>query len=147
MTMVPPVPPPGAPPPMPTRGAFAVSEVVPLISQASNAKAAAHAAYVTAAQRAADTKAAARKVRADLIVRLRAFGNDTTGVAIKTSAERNEWADADPTVQQAELEADLALEAKRSARMAWEDADAQFQVLRTMLGMERDENAMHAQRS
>ena len=56
-----------------------------------------------------NAKAVAKQTRANLVVRLRVFGNDGTGgIPIKTSAERLEWADADPEVQQAELNADLA---------------------------------------
>ncbi len=129
---------------VPSRGAFASSEVIPLVQAAARRKAEAHTEYSAAAERAATAKATARKVRADLIVRLRVFGNDDVGVPIKTSVERNEWADADPSVQSAEREADLAAILARSARMAWEDADSEFQVLRTLLGMERDAAKMHA---
>jgi len=87
-----------------------------------------------------EAKAKARKVRADLIVYLRVWGTEETGgLPIKTSAERNEWADADADVQQAELEADLAQTVQMSSRAAWEEAQAYFGTLQTMLGMERDE--------
>lgn len=85
-------------------------------------------------------KAKAKKIRADLIVTLRVWGAEDTGnVPIKTSAERNEWADADADVQQAELEADLAQTVQMTAREAYNDAQSQFAVLQSMLAIERDE--------
>lgn len=130
---------------LPNGGAFATSEVIPLVHQAATRKRQTAAAFADAADAAAEAKAHAKAVRANLIITLRAFGNEVTGAPIKTSAERNEWADADADVQAAELDADLKAVLKASARMAWEDADNEFQVLRTLLGMERDENKMHGQ--
>lgn len=134
--VVPPAPPPGGPP---SRGVFAVSEVLPKMREASARMDRTREAWLEARTTANESKARAKKVRADLIVTLRAFGNDTTGVPIKTSAERQEWADADPDVQQAELEADLAQTIAMTAAAAFDQAKEEFGVLRTMLGIERDQ--------
>jgi hypothetical protein len=130
-----------APPPaIPRSGAFATSEVLPILQQASAEMRARRREWQEARTAANEAKAHARKVRADLIVYLRVWGTEETGgIPIKTSAERNEWADADANVQQAELEADLAQTVQMSARAAWEEAQAYFNTIQTMLGMERDE--------
>ena len=71
---------------------------------------------------------------------LRVWGNEgSDGLPIKTSVERNEWADADANVQQAELDADLAQTLAMVAASAWQEANAYFGTLQTMLGMERDQ--------
>lgn len=141
MSDVAPRPPVGGPTPPPQRGAFAVSEVLPKMRDASMKMDRTRTEWQVAREASNQAKAHAKKVRADLIVRLRAFGNQTTGVPIKTSAERQEWADADPTVQQAELDADLAQTLAMVAHAAFEQAVEEFGVLRTMLGMERDQFA------
>lgn len=124
----------------PRRGAFAMSETVPLIQEWAERMRTSREAWETARLDANEKKAYAKKVRADLIVRLRVFGHEATGgVQIKTSAERNEWADADATVQQAELEADLAQTVQMSAREAYEETARVFDTLRSMLAVERDD--------
>ena len=130
---------PGTPPPMPSGGVFGVSEVVPIIT-ATHAEAEQLRVEWGRLRTAADeAKAEAKRVRANLIVALRVFGNDgTDGVPIKTSAERNEWADADPSVQAAELAADLAATTAANGREAYQLARSRFDMLRTALGMERD---------
>lgn len=130
--------PPGGPG-VPQGGAFAVSEVLPLLRAARDKMDAARTAWEVARTTANEAKAHARKTRADLIVRLRVYGNDDVGVPIRTSAERNEWADADADVQQTELAADLAQTVAMAARAAFDTAVEEFGILRTMLGMERDQ--------
>ena len=136
-------PPPGAQRPgglVPQRGAFAMSEVLPIIQQASTEMRARREAWLEAREARDRAKALAKKTRADCIINLRVWGTEETGgVPIKTSAERNEWADADAEVQQAELEADLAQTVAMAAHAAWQEASAYFGTLQTMLGMERDE--------
>lgn len=125
---------------MPQRGAFALSETVPLIQQYATAMREAREEWQRLRLEANEKKARAKKVRADLIVQLRVFGSEMTGnTPIKTSAERNEWADADADVQQAELEADLSQTVQMSAREAYEEAARVFDTLRSMLGIERDD--------
>lgn len=125
---------------MPQRGAFALSETVPLIREWADKMHQSRRAWENARLDANAKKARAKKVRADLIVRLRVFGHENTGgVAIKTSAERNEWADADGDVQQAELDADLAQTVQMSAREAYEETARVFDTLRSMLAVERDD--------
>jgi len=125
---------------MPQRGAFALSETVPLIQQYATAMRDAREEWQRLRLEANEKKARAKKVRADLIVQLRVFGAEMTGnTPIKTSAERNEWADADADVQQAELDADLAQTVQMSAREAYEEAARVFDTLRSMLGIERDD--------
>lgn len=123
---------------LPQQGAFAISEVLPIMQH--------HAAELRRLRderkrlrdAAAQAKANARRVRANLVAYLRTFGNDVTGAPIKTSAERQEWADADAEVQQAELDADLAQAAAINAGDALADQQAIFATLQTMLGVERD---------
>ena len=143
MTMDAPTPPPGMPTlpggGVPHGGVFAVSEVLPVIVQARQHLDTLRTERREARERAAQAKAHARKVRANLIVHLRVWGNDgTSGLPIKTSAERQEWADADPEVQQAELDADLAQTLAIAAGDALTDAQAYFATLQTLAGMERD---------
>lgn len=129
---------PAPPVPLPHQGAFAISEVLPIMQH--------HAAELRRLRgerkrlrdEAAVAKANARRVRANLVAYLRTFGNDVTGAPIKTSAERQEWADADADVQQAELDADLAQAAAINAGDALADQQAIFATLQTMLGVERD---------
>lgn len=128
-------------PAIPKSGVFAQSEVLPIMQAASRALEAHRRAWQEAREDANRKKARAKKVRADLVVHLRTWGNDTTGTPIKTSAERQEWADADPEVQQAELEADLAQTVQMAAHDAYRQALEEFGMLRTMLGMERDDAA------
>lgn len=137
-------PPPGASTPggvaLPQRGAFAVSEVVPIVQQAAAEMRRLRSEWLTLREARDYAKAEAKKTRANLMVHLRVWGNDDTGrVAIKTAVERNEWADADPEVQRTELDADLAQSAAMNAHAAWVEAQAYFQTLQSMLGMERDQ--------
>lgn len=138
MTMMqPPGPPPGG---LPQSGAFAMSEVLPLMQRASHELTRLRGERKLARDRAAEAKALAKKTRADLIVHLRVWGNEATGdIPIKTSAERNEWADADANVQQTELEADLAQAAAINAGDALDHAEEYFSSLQGMLAIERDE--------
>lgn len=124
---------------LPQRGVFATSEIVPLIQQASMRMRELGDEWAALREAADVAKGRAKKTRADLIVSLRTWGNDVTGQPIKTSAERNEWADADADVQQAELEADLAQTVQMVAREAYHDAQGYFETLRQMLSVERDE--------
>lgn len=124
--------------PVPRGGVFAISEVMPLIQRAAADLADKRAAWQDARNAKDEAHAKARKVRADLMVTLRILGNDQTGVPIKTAAERNEWADADPTVQQAELDRDVAQTAAMATYEAYQDAQSSFSLLQSYLGMERD---------
>jgi hypothetical protein len=119
---------------------FATSEVIPLIQQAAAQMNDARLEWQRLREEADRKKAHAKQVRANLIVRLRVWGNTGTGdQPIKTSAERQEWADADPDVQQAELDADLAQTLQMVTRGRYDDAQAFFSTLQTMQAMERDE--------
>lgn len=124
---------------LPQRGVFATSEIIPMLTQASSRMRELGADWSALRAEADEKKAHAKRVRANLIVELRTWGNEVTGQPIKTSAERNEWADADADVQQAELEADLAQTVQMVAREAYHDAQGYFDVLRQMLATERDE--------
>lgn len=124
--------------PVPQGGVFAISEVLPLIQRAAADLADKRQAWVDARNDKDEAHAKARKARADLMVTLRILGNDETGVPIKTNAERNEWADADPTVQAAELDRDVAQTKAMAAYEAYQDAQASFSLLQSYLGMERD---------
>lgn len=136
-------PPPGASTPggvaLPQRGVFATSEIIPMLKEASSVMNELGAEWKRLRQEADDKKARAKRVRANLIVELRTWGNEVTGQPIKTSAERQEWADADADVQQAELEADLAQTVQMAAREAYHDAQGYFETLRNLLAIERDE--------
>lgn len=124
---------------VPQRGAFAMSETMPMIQQAAALMEEARLNWVKLRTEADEKKARAKKVRADLIVQLRVYGNEMTGDRpIKTSAERNEWANADGEVQQAELEADLAQTVQMAAREAYDDKQGQFDALRSALSMEKE---------
>jgi hypothetical protein len=126
---------------MPTRGVFATSEVLPLMREASHKLADARAEHKRLRDEAAHRKADAKRIRANLMVNLRVWGNEATGdMPMKTSVERNEWADADANVQQAELAADLAQSAAMDSRAALDAAEAFFSSLQGMLAIERDEN-------
>ena len=128
---------------LPSSGVFAQSEVMVAIRQARDEMWRTRSAWIEARTAKDEAKAHARKTRADLIVRLRVFGNEgTDGVPIKTSAERNEWADADAAVQRAELDADLAQTLAMTAYEAYQDAQALFQTLQGILGIERDDMKM-----
>jgi len=138
-------PPPGMPR-LPGGGVFAVSEVLPIMAAASRELEQRRQERKRLRDEAAEAKALARKTRANLIVHLRVWGNEGTGgIPIKTSAERQEWADADPEVQRTELAADLAQTAAINAGDALEDAQAYFSSLSTMLATERD--SMKAERA
>lgn len=128
---------------LPTGGVFAQSEVMVAIRQARDEMWNAREEWKQARTAKDEAKRLARKTRADLIVRLRVFGNEgTAGVPIKTSAERNEWADADADVQNAELAADLAQTVAMTAYEAYQDAQAMFGTLQGILGIERDDIKM-----
>lgn len=129
----------GVVPRMPQRGVFAVSEVLPMMAAASADLRLARETWETARTEAAQAKHDAKKLRADYIVYLRVWGAaDTGNVPIKTSAERQEWADANPAIQQAELDADLKQAVAMSARAALDQAQHEFGLLQGMLGIERD---------
>lgn len=124
---------------IPQRGAFATSEVLPLIQQASLAVDEARQEWTKLREAANRAEAHAKKTRADFLIKLRVFGNvELGGIPIKTSAERNEWANADSDVQQAELEAALAQTVQMSAKEAHELAQSKFDALRSALSMEKD---------
>lgn len=124
---------------VPQGGAFALSETMPMIQQAAALMEEARQEWLKLRTEADQKKAHAKKVRADLIVQLRVFGNEMTGDRpIKTSAERNEWANADGDVQQAELEADLAQTVQMAARESYDDKQGQFDALRSALSMEKE---------
>lgn len=124
--------------PVPQGGVFAISEVMPFIQRAAAELADKREAWKGARDAKDAAHARARKVRADLMVTLRILGNDATGAPIRTAVERNEWADADPTVQQAELDRDVAQTAAMASYEAYQDAQASFSLLQSYLGMERD---------
>lgn len=124
---------------LPQRGVFATSEIVPMLQYASQEMREKGAEWKRLREAANEAKARAKQVRANLIVELRTWGNEVTGQPIKTSAERQEWADADADVQQAELEADLAQTVQMAAYEAYQDAQGYFETLRNMLSIERDE--------
>lgn len=136
-------PPPGASAPggvaLPQRGVFATSEILPMISQAAAEMNRRRQEWEELRTAADNAKAEAKRVRANLIVTLRTWGNDVTGQPIKTSAERQEWADADADVQRLELEADLAQTVQMTARQAYDDAQSYFSTLSGLLAIERDE--------
>lgn len=124
---------------LPQRGVFATSEVLPLLREAAERMHELGTDWKRLREEADAKKARAKRLRANVIVELRTWGNDITGQPVKTSAERNEWADADGEVQQAELEADLAQTVQMHAREVYSDAQGYFDVLRQMLAVERDE--------
>jgi hypothetical protein len=129
-------------PPMPQRGSFAASEVLPLIQQAADQMREAGSEWRRLREEADRKRAHAKRVRANLLVTLRVFGkSDTGGVPITTAVERGEWADADADVQLAELDADLAQTTQMTAREAYNDAQRQFDMLRSLLAIERQDNA------
>lgn len=130
---------PPARPSLPQGGVFATSEVLPIMQQASRQLNELREERHRLRDVAAEAKALAKKTRADLIVTLRVWGNESTGVPIKTSAERNEWADADAEVQRTELAADLAQAAAINAGDALTHAQEFFSSLQGMLAIERDE--------
>lgn len=125
----------------PTRGAFATSEVLPELGRIVAERNRLQREWLAAKTEAVNKAAEAKRLRANLIVNLRVWGTELTGgVAIKTSAERQEWADADADWQQLDLEASLAAAVATATRMAYDTADEHMQALRSALGMERDEN-------
>lgn len=125
---------------LPRSGSFASSEVLPLIQQASHRLSELRREWRELRDQAARDKAEAKRIRAGLMVRLRVFGNEqTSGHPMKTAVERNEWADAEPAVQDSELAADLAQAASMDARAALDHAEEYFGTLRSMLGIERDD--------
>ena len=138
-----PMPPPGAhaaPGGVPVGGVFAISEVLPLMRDASRQLDAARIRWRDARDAAAQAKADAKRTRANLIVQLRVWGNEGTGgLPIKTSAERQEWADADQAVQQSELAADLAQTNAMNERAVLDAAEEHFRALTGMLAIERDQ--------
>lgn len=128
---------------LPSGGVFAQSEAMVAIKAARDEMWRCRTEWIECRDRRDHTKAEARKVRANLLVRLRVFGNEATNdLPMKTAVERNEWADADADVQRAELEMDLAQSAAMSAFQAYQDAQALFGTLQGILGIERDEIKM-----
>lgn len=127
-------------PPLPQRGAFAASEVLPLIRSASAVLESRRIAWRELRDAAAEAKSAAKKIRADYLVSLRVWGTLETGsVEIRTAVERNEWADANPDIQNAELAADLAQSASMDARAALDHAEEHYKQLSGLLAIERDD--------
>lgn len=124
--------------PVPQGGVFAISEVMPYIQRAARDLADKRETWKAARDAKDVAHARARKVRADLMVTLRILGNVETGKPITTAVERNEWADADPEVQQAELDRDVAQTTAMASFEAYQDAQASFSLLQSFLGMERD---------
>jgi len=126
---------------LPQRGVFGVSEVLPLMRNASHELTRLQREWRQARDDAAHSKAFAKKTRANLLVTLRVFGNDeTSGLPMKTSVERNEWCEADADVQSAELAADLAQSHSMDCRATLDHAEEYFGSLRSMLAIERDEH-------
>lgn len=125
----------------PSRGAFAASEVLPELAKVVAERNRLQAEWLQAKREAVNKGAEAKVIRANIIVNLRVWGTELTGgVPIKTSAERQEWANADSDWQRLDLEADLAAAVATATRMAYDTADEHMQALRSALGMERDEN-------
>lgn len=117
-----------------------MSEVLPMVQRASADLQAKRQTWVNAREDRDRKVAKAKSMRASLIVQLRVWGTAETGSEpIKTSAERVEWCNADPEVQQAELEADLAQTVQMAAHEAYQDAQASFGLLQSYLGFERDQ--------
>lgn len=138
MSMVPSGPP--APPSLPGGGVFAASEVVPLLAAAKREVDSRIAEWQRLREDANEKKARAKKVRADYLVSLRVWGIlETGGIPIKTAVERNEWADANPDIQQAELEADLAQTVQMAAKESLDIAASHYETLRQALAVERDD--------
>lgn len=128
---------------LPTGGVFAQSEVMVSIRQAAQEMQRTRAEWIERRSAKDHAKAHARKTRADLMVRLRVFGNEATDDApMRTAVERNEWADADADVQRAELDMDLAQSLAMTAYEAYQDAQALFGTLQGILGIERDDLKM-----
>ena len=125
---------------LPTRGAFAMSETLPLVQEWAQKMNRARDAWEAARIAANEARAEAKKIRANEVIKLRVFGNDGTGgIQIKSSAERNEWADADPDVQRAELDADLKQTIQMVAKEAYEEAARVFDTIRSMMAVERED--------
>lgn len=137
------MPPPGArqaPGGVPSGGVFAISEVLPLMRDASRQLDLARERWKAARDDAAQSKADAKRTRANLIVQLRVWGNEGSGGRpITTSVERQEWADADESVQTAELAADLAQSNAMNERAVLDAAEEHFRALTGMLAIERDQ--------
>lgn len=137
------MPPPGArqaPGGVPSGGVFAISEVLPLMRDASRQLDLARERWKAARDDAAQSKADAKRTRANLIVQLRVWGNEGNGGRpITTSVERQEWADADESVQAAELAADLAQSNAMNERAVLDAAEEHFRALTGMLAIERDQ--------
>lgn len=125
---------------IPTGGAFALSEVLPMLAAAAREVDARREEWRELREAANVAKAKAKKIRADYIVSLRVWGVlETGGIPIKTSAERQEWADANPDVQDAELAADLAQTVQMAAKEALDLASGHYETLRQALAVERDD--------
>lgn len=125
---------------LPQRGSFSISETLPMLQEWRVKMDEARKVWEIARNEANEKKALAKKTRADLIIKLRVLGNESTGnIAIKTSAERNEWADADPDVQATELAADLAQTTQMVAREAYEEVTKIFETVRSLLTVERED--------
>lgn len=123
-----------------SRGPLGVSTTLPMLKTVVEERRLLEAEFLDLASQAARARSLHKSTRANLITTLRVFGNEGTGgMAIKTSAERNEWADADADVQAAELAADLLDERKRAAKMAWDTLDHAMRALNSAFVMERAE--------
>lgn len=142
-------PPPGFPAPqgqpaalvnLPQRGAFAMSETLPLVQEWATKMHAARTEWERLRIAENEAKAEAKRVRANLMITLRVFGNEATGgIQMKHATERNEWADADANVQAAELAAALAQTAQMVAKEAYEEAARVFDTIRSMMAVERED--------
>jgi hypothetical protein len=125
---------------LPQRGVFAASETIPIIQQAAANMRDRGDEWRRLRTEADEKRALAKSTRANLVVTLRVWGAESTGnLPIKTSAERQEFAAADSDVQRTELEADLSQTVQMVAREAYNDAQAFFQTLQTLLAVERDD--------
>lgn len=126
--------------PLPQRGVFAAMEILPLIQSAAVEMRRLNAEWKALRVEADEKKATAKRTRANLVARLRVMGTEQTGnIPIRTSAERQEWADADADVQRAELEADLAQTVQMAAREAYHDAQSYYETVRQLMSVERDD--------
>lgn len=125
---------------LPTRGSFAASEVLPMIQRAAAEMHARGGEWRRLREEADQKRAEAKRIRAGMILTLRVWGAEQTGnIPIKTSAERVEWANGDPAVQQADLEADLAQTVSMYARENYNDAQSFFNTLQSLQAIERDD--------
>lgn len=117
-----------------------MSETVPLIQQYAARMEDARQHWHDARIEANEKKADAVRIRAQLMIKLRIWGNPETGsVPIKTNVELKMWADADADVLRAELESDIAQTNQMHAKEAYEEVCKMFDTLQSLMGMERDD--------